>query len=88
MAKENVKKINGVIASIFAHTGHLTKDEAKEMSGLDDREFDEVYAKAAKVVKKITSHENVEERYDKFAEHLYEEIEVFVKKFGPFDMGL
>lgn len=88
MAKQNVKKINGVIAGIFAHTGHLTKEEAKEMAGLDDHEFDEVYKKAANVVQKVTAYENVEERYDKFAEHLYAEIESFVKKFGPFDIGL
>jgi hypothetical protein len=88
MPKQNVKKIHGVIAGVFAHTGHLSKEEAMEMSGLDEQEFDEVYGKAQNVVKKVSAYEKASERYDKFADHLYEEIQDYVKKFGPFDMGL
>ena len=35
MAKEKVKHLSGVFASVFAHHGHITKEEAKEISGLD-----------------------------------------------------
>lgn len=84
MAKENVKKMMGVLAGVFAHTGHLTKDEARDMAGMDDKEFDGVYDKAANVVKKLESYDKPGEKYDKFAEHLYEELEEFVEKFGPF----
>ncbi len=35
MAKEKVKHLSGVFASVFAHHGHITKEEAQEISGLD-----------------------------------------------------
>ena len=31
MAKEKVKHMTGVFASAFAHAGHITKEEAKEI---------------------------------------------------------
>lgn len=34
MAKEKVKHLSGVFASVFAHAGHISKGEAKEISGL------------------------------------------------------
>ena len=37
MAKEKVKHLSGVFASVFAHHGHITKEEAKEISGLSQR---------------------------------------------------
>ena len=45
MAKEQVKKMTGVFASVFAHAGHISKEDAKEISGLDDHDFEKVYAK-------------------------------------------
>ena len=39
MAKEKVKHLSTVFASVFAHHGHITKEEAKEISGLEDHEF-------------------------------------------------
>ena len=38
MAKEKVKHLSGVFASVFAHAGHITKEDAKEISGLADHE--------------------------------------------------
>jgi hypothetical protein len=29
MSKEKVKHLSGVLASVFAHHGHITRDEAK-----------------------------------------------------------
>ena len=30
MAKEKVKHLSGVFASVFAHAGHITKEEANQ----------------------------------------------------------
>lgn len=84
MAKKNVQKMVGVLAGVFAQTGHLTKEEAMEMAGLDEKEFNSVYAKAANVVKKLESYDTPAEKYEKFSEHLYEELSEFIKEFGPF----
>lgn len=88
MPKQNIKNMIGVLASVFAHTGKISKEEAKEMAGVDDKEFESLYAKASNIVSKLEKYEKVEDRYDNFAKHLQEEIDEFVKKFGPFDMGL
>ena len=42
------------------------------------------YEKAANVVKKLESYDTAAEKYDKFSEHLWEELQEYVKKFGPF----
>ena len=36
MAKEKVKHLSGVFASVFAHAGHISKEDAIEISGLAD----------------------------------------------------
>jgi hypothetical protein len=36
MAKEKVKHLSGVFASVFAHAGHITREEAKEISGMGE----------------------------------------------------
>jgi hypothetical protein len=40
MAKHKIKHLTGVMASLFSHIGHISKEDAKEISGLDDHEFD------------------------------------------------
>ena len=32
MAKEKVKHLSGVFASVFAHAGHISKEDAKEIA--------------------------------------------------------
>jgi hypothetical protein len=49
MTKEKVKHLSGVFASVFAHAGHITKEEAKEISGLADHEFEKAYDKASNI---------------------------------------
>lgn len=39
--QEPVKKVNAVICAYFAHTGYLTKEEARELCGLDESHFEE-----------------------------------------------
>ncbi|WP_291328708.1 hypothetical protein [Desulfovibrio sp. UCD-KL4C] len=84
MAQKNVKKMMGVLSGVFVHTGNLTKEEAMKMSGMDEAEFKTAYEKAANVVKKLESYDTAAEKYDKFSEHLWEELQEYVKKFGPF----
>ncbi len=84
MAKKNVKKMMGVMSGVFVHTGNLSKEEAMDMTGMDEAEFKTVYDKAANVVKKLESYDTAAEKYDKFSEHLWEELQEYVKKFGPF----
>ena len=45
--------MTGLLAAVFAHTGHITKDEAKEISGLEDHHFEQVYEKASKVAENM-----------------------------------
>jgi hypothetical protein len=80
MAKEKVRHLSGVLASVFAHAGHITKEEAKEISGLADHEFEKAYAKAANIAEQVMQHEG--EKMDKFLEHFAKEIELHMEHFG------
>ena len=80
MAKEKVKKMAGVFASVFSHAGHISKEEAQEISGLDDSSFEEVYAKASNVAEKLMKSSG--DKADKFLDHFAEEIDEWMKEFG------
>ena len=80
MSKEKVKYLSGVFASVFAHHGHITKEEAKEISGLADHEFEKAYAKASNIADNVMQHEG--EKMDKFLEHFAKEIEKYTEHFG------
>jgi hypothetical protein len=80
MAKEKVKHLSGVLASVFAHHGHITRDEAKEISGLEDHEFEKAYDSAANIAENVMQHEG--EKMDKFLEHFAKEIEKYTEHFG------
>jgi hypothetical protein len=80
MAKEKVKHLSAVFASVFAHHGHITKDEAKEISGLSDHEFDHAYERASHIADKVMQHEG--QKMDKFLEHFAEEIDKWTEHFG------
>jgi hypothetical protein len=56
MAKEKVKHLSGVFASVFAHAGHISKEEAKEISGLADHEFEKAYDKASNITENVMQH--------------------------------
>jgi hypothetical protein len=79
MAKEKVRKLNGVLASVFAHAGHITKDEAKEISGLEDHEFEKAYNRASNIAEKVMQHEG--DKMDKFLEHFVKEIEYYMEHY-------
>jgi hypothetical protein len=80
MAKEKVKHLSGVFASVFAHAGHITKEDAKEISGLEDHEFEKAYAKASDITEKVMQAEG--QKMDKFLEHFAEEINQWTEHFG------
>ena len=80
MAKEKVKHLSGVFASVFAHAGHITKEEAKEISGLADHEFEKAYDKGNSISEKMM--EAGGKKMDKFLEHFAKEIEEYTAHFG------
>lgn len=80
MSKEKVKHMTGVFASAFAHAGHISKEDAKEISGLEDHEFEKVYTKASNIAEKVMQHEG--NKMDKFLEHFAREIDEYVAHFG------
>ena len=80
MAKEKVKHLSGVFASVFAHAGHISKEDAKEISGLDDHAFENAYNKASNIAENVMQHEG--EKIDKFLEHFAKEIDKHMEHFG------
>ena len=80
MAKEKVINMTGVFASVFAHAGHISKEDAKEISGLDDASFEKAYGKAANIADKLMKTEG--NKMDKFLEHFGDEIDEWMKEFG------
>ena len=80
MAKETVRHLSWVFASVFAHAGHISKDDAKEISGLDDHEFENAYDKASNIAENVMQHEG--EKMDKFLEHFAKVIEEHMEHYG------
>ncbi len=80
MAKEKVKHLSGVFASVFAHAGHITREEAKEISGMGEGYLTEAYDKASNIAENVMRHEG--EKMDKFLEHFAKEIEQHMEHFG------
>ncbi len=80
MAKEKVRKLSGIFASVFAHAGHISKEDAKEISGLDDHTFEEAYSEASSIADKFMDAEG--QKMDKFMEHFGEKMEEYMKGYG------
>jgi len=79
MSKEDVRKMTGMFAAMFSHTGHISREEAKEISGLDAETFEEVHSKASNIIERFEQHE--EKRVDKLMDHFGEEVEEYMKDF-------
>jgi hypothetical protein len=58
----------------------LTKEEAKEISGLEDHEFEKAYDKASNIADSVMQHEG--EKMDKFLEHFAKEIDKYFDHYG------
>jgi len=80
MAKEKVKHLSAVLASVFAHAGHISKEEAREISALTDHEFENAYGKASDITEKVMQAEG--DKMEKFLQHLAEEIDAHMAAFG------
>lgn len=76
MSKEHVRKISAVLASVFSHTGHISKDDAKEISGLDGSAFEEAFEKASRIADRFLDAEGP--RMDRFSEDFGKEVEEYV----------
>jgi hypothetical protein len=80
MSKENVRQMTGVIASVFSHTGYISKDEAKEISGMDDNAFEKAYAKAGVISQNIINSKG--NKVDAFISHIAREIDEYTANCG------
>ena len=82
---EPVKKVNAVICAYFAHTGYLTREEAKELCGLDESHFEEAYAKAGNIFAKIGSEPD--KGIAKLFAHLGQEVEEYMKRISGYGIA-
>ncbi len=80
MAKEKVKQMTGVFASVFAHAGHIYKEDSREISGLDEASFEKACGKASNIAENLMKTEG--KKTDKFLEHFAEEIDEYTAHFG------
>ncbi len=69
MVKEKVKYLSAVFISIFAHAGHITKEDANEISGLDNHEFEKAYDAASNITEKTKQAKG--QKRDRFMEHFF-----------------
>ncbi|MGA8242363.1 MAG: hypothetical protein WB818_17445 [Desulfobacterales bacterium] len=80
MSKEKVRQLTGVMASLFSHIGHISKEEAQKISGLGENEFKEAYEKAAGISDRILKTEG--NKMDAFMEHFAKEIDAYFRHYG------
>ena len=80
MSTEKVRQLTGVMASLFSHIGHISKEEAQKISGLGEKEFKEVYDKAAGISDRILKTEG--NKMDAFMEHFAKEIDAYFRHYG------
>lgn len=83
--QEHVKKVNAVVCAYFAHTGYLTKEEARELCGLDESGFDEAYARAGNIFSKIGSAPD--KGVSKLFEHLAKEVDDYMKHISGYGIA-
>ena len=80
MSQEKVRQLTGVMASIFSHIGHISKEEDKKISGLGENEFNEAYEKAAGIGDRILKTEG--NKMDAFVEHFVKEVDEYFRHYG------
>jgi hypothetical protein len=68
------------MASIFSHIGHISKEEARNISGLGENEFNAAYEKAAGISDRILNTEG--NNMDAFMEHFGQEIDAYFRHYG------
>ena len=80
MWPEKVRRLTGIMTSIFSHIGHISKEEAKNISDLGENEFNEAYEKAAGISDRILKAEG--NKMDAFMEHFAKEIDAYFSHYG------
>lgn len=83
--KEHVKKVTAVICAYFVHAGHLTLEEAKEISGLDEEHFQQAYDKASTLFAKIGSEPD--KGLTKLFASLGEEVDEYMKRISAYGIA-
>ena len=81
MPKKKIKEMTGIFASVFAHTGHISKEDAKEISGLDDASFEVAYQKASTIAEKVMKAEG--NKMEAFIAHFAAIIDKDAKAIDP-----
>lgn len=79
MAKEKIRQLTGVMASIFSHIDHVSKEDAREISGLSEKEFEAAYEKAAGISDRILITEG--SKMEAFIEHFGKEIDAYFRHY-------
>jgi hypothetical protein len=64
MAKENARKVLGVTAAVLAQMGHISREEALEISGVDAKTYDEAAHKAKQAEQELKSAKKEASFYD------------------------
>ncbi len=64
MAKENVRKVLGVTAAVFAQLGQISEEDALEMSGMDKKSFEEAVHKARQAEQELKAGKKEASFYD------------------------
>jgi len=83
--KEHVQKVNAVVCAYFAHTGYLTREEARELCGLDENNFEEAYTKAGNIFSKIGSEPD--KGASKLFEHLAKEVDEYMRHISGYGIA-
>jgi hypothetical protein len=79
MPKEEIRKMTGLFAAVFAHTGHISKEDAREISGLDAGAFEEVYQKASTIADEVMKSKG--KKMGAFLTHYGKEVDEWLKHF-------
>ena len=81
MPKKQIREMTGIFAAVFAHTGHISKEDAKEISGLDDASFEVAYQKASTIADKVMKAEG--KKMEAFIAHFAAIIDKGAKAIDP-----
>jgi hypothetical protein len=83
--KEHVKKVNAVICAYFVHTNYLTREEARELCGLEENAFEDAYKKAGNIFAKIGSEPD--KGASKLFDHLAHEVDEYMKHISGYGIA-
>lgn len=83
--KEHVQQVTAVVCAYFVHAGHLTREEAKDISGLDEDHFQQAYDKASSIFAKIGAEPD--KGLGKLFTYLGEEVDEYMKRISAYGIA-